>query len=156
MCDGWENVRGNQFDDKGVKELIKYLRRPGGNEEGVPIPAAAITRIQVACFAATYCEMVGRDINAQSMAWTRIKQFKDLITINDEYSEPEALKAPIKNSKIVEWTESLEEYLRSIQGVRRVPLSYLIRERVEPAQIEAYPNNHTFPYSPSYTSFTKV
>ena len=91
-----------------IVNLVKYVRRPGGEENGVPIPAASISRIQVACYAARYYVMVGREVNASTMEWARIKHFKDLIAINKEYSEPEAIGPPTKNSKIVEWTESLE------------------------------------------------
>ncbi len=149
--DAWSQF--SEFDDKAVEDLVKYLRRPGGDEEGVPIPAAAIQRIQTACFAARYYEMIGREVDARSMAWSRIKGFRDLITINDEYNEPDPIKPPSKNSKIVEWTETLEEYLRGVRGIRKIPLSYLIRDEVEPGPISAYPNGYNFPYAPEYSSF---
>ena len=145
-----------EMEDEEVVNLVKYVRRPGGDENGVPIvPAASISRIQVACYAARYYEMVGREVNAITMEWTRIKHFKDLIAINKEYSEPEAIGPPAKNSKIVEWTESLEEYLSSVGGIRKVPLSYLIRENVDPGAALAWPNNHNMPYSHTYSSFNE-
>lgn len=149
--DSWASF--TEFEDDEVQELIKYIRRPGGDEEGTPIPAAALTRIQIACFAAKYYTTVGRPIEAQVMQWERIKHFKDLIVIQKEHTEPEALSPPTKNSKIVEWTESLEEYLSSVYGVRKIPLSYLIRDEVIPGQIQGLPAGRQLPYSPMYRSF---
>ena len=144
-----------ELDDEEVVNLIKYVRRPGGDEDGVPIPATSISRIQVACYAARYYEMIGRAVNATTMEWNRIRHFKDLIAINKEYSEPEAIGPPVKNSKIVEWTESLEEYLGSVRGIRKVPLSYLIRENVDPGAAQAWPNGYNMPYSHIYSSFNE-
>ena len=149
--DNWESF--TELEDDEVSELIKYIRRPGGDDQGTQIPAASIKRIQVACFAAKYYEMIGRPIEAQAMQWERIKNFRDYIAILSEYNDPDTISPPIKNSKIVEWTESLEEYLSTVRGVRKVPLSYLIREDVNPGNVQALPAARVMPYSPMYRSF---
>lgn len=142
-----------ELEDDDVLQLVKYIRNPGGAEEGCPIPATSIGRIQIACYAARYYEMVGRPLTAVTMRWTRIKQFKALINIQKDYSEPDTIEPPTKNSKIVEWTEQLEEYLTKVRGVRKIPLSYLIRENVDPGDIQAFAADYDKPYSAMYKSF---
>ena len=144
-----------ELDDEEVVQLVKYARRPGGDANGVQIPAASVNRIQIACRAARYYEMIGRTIDQDTLAWNRIRHFKHLMTIEKQYTEPEAINPPIKNSKIVEWTESLEEYLSSVRGVRMIPLSYLIRENVDPGAVEDWPDGHNMPYSHIYSSFSE-
>ena len=151
--DSWPSFA--ELNDEEVLQLVKYVRKPGGNDEGHNIPAMALNKIQVACYAARYYDMIGRTINQTSMAWARIKHFKTLIEINKEYSEPDTIVPLSKNSKIVEWTETLEEHLSSVKGVRKIPLSYLIRENVAPGECTPYQNDYTLPYSHEYNSFAE-
>ena len=87
------------------------------------------------------------------MAWTRINHFKSLVDINDEYNDPETLKPPTKSTHFNEWMETFEEHLREVRGVRKIPLSYVIRPETVPGTIIAFPANHDLPYSSNYNSF---
>ena len=80
----WDSFR--DFKKNDIEDLVKYLRRSGGADgNGVQIPAIAMKRMKIACYAAKYYNMVGRVIARESMAWTRIHHFETLIQIESEY-----------------------------------------------------------------------
>ena len=66
-------------DEDTIKDLCRKIRRDQQNN--VTIPAIAVKRIQVAVYAAKYYDLVGRAIDANTMAWERIRHFNDLKAI---------------------------------------------------------------------------
>ena len=49
--DTWDSFR--DFKDNDVEDLVKYIRRSGGpDNNGVQIPAIAMKRLKIACYAA--------------------------------------------------------------------------------------------------------
>lgn len=155
MDEGLDNW--NAFEDfKGedVEDLVKYLRRNGGrNADGIQIPAIALKRLKVACYASKYYVMIGRAVGRESMAWTRINHFETLMQIEEEYKEPDALATPSSGGKFMEWIDSLESHLRELRGVRKVPLSYVIRDTVDPGVAPGYAAGYDLPYGDEYSSF---
>ena len=96
--------------------------------------------------------MVGREIDAANMAWDRIRHFKDLQSIEKEYSAPDQIITVTKKLTIMKWIELLEEHVRKIRGVRKIPLSYLIRACHVATQVTPFPGGHTMPYGSEYES----
>ena len=54
-------------DEETIKDMSRELRRDPNNN--VTIPAIAVKRIKVAVYAAKYYDLVGRQIDAATMAW---------------------------------------------------------------------------------------
>ena len=52
----------------------------------------------------------------------------NLKTIEDSYEEPQKMDPPTKTFHIVKWIESFDIYLHKYLGVRKIPLSYTIRQ----------------------------
>ena len=150
--DSWESFV--DFKGEEIEDLVKYLRRGGGQGgNGIQIPAIALKRLKMACYASRYYQMVGRTINRDSMAWERIGNFETLVQIEKEYKEPDSLTSPSSGGKFMEWMDSLEGHLRELRGVRKVPLSYIIRDRVDPGALPAYAATYNLPYGAQYSSF---
>ena len=142
------------FKAEDIEDLVKYLRRSGGPDaDGIQIPAIALKRLKIACYASKYYTMVGRTVARDSMAWARINHFEILLQIEKEYKEPDSLAAPPSGGKFMEWIDSLEGHLRELRGVRKVPLSYVIRDTVTPGAIQAYAATYNLPYGAEYSSF---
>ena len=138
-------------DEDTIKDLCREIRRDQQNN--VTIPAIAVKRIQVAVYAAKYYDLVGRNIDANTMAWERIRHFNDLKSIEDEYSNPDQIATVTKKLNIMKWVELLEEHVRKVRGVRKIPLSYLIRTAHVAAPVTAFPNGYNLPYGNEYDSF---
>ena len=150
--DSWISFK--DFKDEDIEDLVKYLRRNGGpDEDGIQIPAIALKRMKIACYASKYYDMVGRAIERDSMTWQRINHFETLIQIEKEYKEPDSLTNPSGAGKFMEWIDSLEGHLRELRGVRNIPLSYVIRESVNPGAVQPYGATYNLPYGSKYSSF---
>ena len=89
--------------------------------------------------------MVGRSIARESMAWNRISHFETLIQIESDYKDPDSLVSPASKGKFIEWVDSLEGHLREMRGVRKVPLSYIIRDGVDCQHMRQHIHNHMEP-----------
>ena len=94
--------------------------------------------------------MVGRNVARELMARARINHFETLKQIQDECKEPDSLVAPSNSGKFMEWIDSLESYLREVRGVRKVPLSYVVRNTVNPRAPPAYAATYNLPYGEEY------
>lgn len=147
--DSWQSFVDT--DEETIKDLCREIRRDPDNN--VTIPAIAVKRIQIAVYAAKYYELVGRQIDASTMAWDRIRNFIDLKAIEDEYSAPDPIAQVSKKLTIMKWVELLEEHLRKVRGVRKIPLSYLIRTAHVATPTTAFPAGHLMPFGTEYESF---
>ena len=97
--------------------------------------------------------MVGRSIARESMAWNRISHFETLIQIESDYKDPDSLVSPASKGKFIEWVDSLEGHLREMRGERKVPLSYIIKDGVNPGVLPVYAGTYILPYGAQYNSF---
>jgi len=88
------------FAEEDVVTLCATLRRPGGTitvddqerpDRGVAISTMCVIRLKMCSYAANYYNIVQRPIDYESMAWRRIKHFKDLKTIIKNHTNPEDL-----------------------------------------------------------------
>ena len=147
--DSWQSFIDT--DEETIKDLCREIRR--GPNNGITIPAIAVKRIQVAVYAAKYYDLIGRSIDAQNMSWYRIRHFLDLNAIKEEYSSPEQIATVTKKLNIMKWEELLEEHVRKVRGVQKIPLSYLIRTSHVAAPVRLFPAGYHLLYGSDYDSF---
>lgn len=157
------------FDDDEMKNVCYTLRKPGGMVQrpfgpnnaminipnpGVPLTSVCEMRLRLASYAARYYATVGRLIDADSMSWLRIKHFKTMQKIIKNHVEPENLPEISKRITIVKALELVEEYLRGVLGVEKVPLSYIIRKDVVPVFTNVNnPLSVNLPYGTEFNSY---
>ena len=126
--------------DDEVESLCKVIRRPGGtipapNVGGAPIPAPGVQvnlraegHLKLLAFYLRHMERVSRTVTPASITLDVIRTLRELREFELSYKVPD-LDAPTINAK--DWPktmESIEEYLRSILGERKIPLAYVVRK----------------------------
>ena len=132
----------SEFDEKAMGQIADNLRRPGGRIVDPNDPAATIAtppfvfgaksqqRLNCACKCVRFYNMIGRTLTAQNIRWDPVlSNFKDLFeAILDQKTgdEPDTPKIT-KTLPIMKWVESFTDHLNRCIGVRKVPLSYVIR-----------------------------
>lgn len=136
-----------EFHDEDLKQVANNLRKPsgtipnpnyvaGGTEPArVPRPsyvlgAKSFKRLKVAAAAVRYYETIGRELTPTNMHYENVlqdfgEQWKalEIKAKEDDPNVPHITKA----LPIVKWTESFEDFLHQVIGVRRIPLAYLVR-----------------------------
>ena len=147
--DSWQSFINT--DEETIKDLCREIRRDPNND--ITIPAIAVKRIQVAAYTAKYYDLIGRPIDAQNMSWDRIRHFLDLKAIEEEYSSPEQIATMTKKLNIMKCVELLEEHLRKVRGVQKIPLSYLICTSHVAAPVTPFPAGYHLPYDSEFDSF---
>ena len=120
------------FMDFKKEELLvafKNLR------DTAPIPARSTTRLLVASIAYHYYVDTAREVNESNMHFTNVLrefniEWKAIVSLKDQDND---LKLPMlsKNTPPLKWCESFKHYLANTFGVRNIPLSYVVREKVE-------------------------
>ena len=137
----------SEFYDDDLKQVANNLRKPSGTipnpnfEEGSDEPerisrpsyvlgAKSSKRLKIAAAAVRYYETIGRELTPANMHYESVlqdfgEQWKALETKSkeDDPSVPHITKA----LPIVKWTESFEDFLHQVVGVRCIPLAYLVR-----------------------------
>ena len=126
--------------DDEVESLCKVIRCPGGtipapNVGGAPIPAPGVQvnlraegHLKLLAFYLRHMERVSRTVTPASITLEVIRNLRELREFELSYKVPD-IDAPTINAK--DWPktmESIEEYLRSILGERKIPLAYVVRK----------------------------
>ena len=89
-------------------------------------------RMVAAAYTAELYDMVGRDITADSMFRSRLKAFDKHRALIKEHEDQEKMPAVSKTFSIVKAMDLVPSYLRDRLGVRMVPLTYAIRDTINP------------------------
>ena len=136
------------FKEDGLKQLADNLRRPGGRVPdpnpaagaGATIPTPAFVygaksqmRIGVMCNLVRYYKDTGRDITPAMMQWTQVgKNFAEQWKALERKAKDDAPDVPkiTKQLPVIRWTEAFVDFLSRVIGVRKIPLSYVIRNEV--------------------------
>ena len=122
------------FDHDALKQSFKNTR---ALNPPVPIPAKSVTRLLIASTAFSYYTDTGRDITPQNMHYNSVlRGFKiewDAITAMSEKDADIKLPILSKNCPPLKWCESMKHFLYSTFGVRKIPLTYIIRDNVDVA-----------------------
>ena len=147
-----------EFDKDGIKSLCSSVRKPGGqvpdpnnlgrlmNNPGFNIPAICEKRLQLACYGARTYDLIGRDLSQDALSRFRLKLFEQHSKLIEEHEDPVKLPSVDKNFGIVRAMDLLPSHLRDRLGVVKVPLSYVIRSNLRPANLEGLsPNKATGP-----------
>ena len=137
-----------EFDKDSIEVLCSSVRKPGGTipnpnagnagapatipDPGYSIPAIAEKRLIAAAYTAYVYNMIGREITTATLSRSRIKQFQAYRTLMDEHEDPEKLQPVSKTFGIIKAMDIVPLHLRDRLGVRKVPLSYVIREDPTP------------------------
>ena len=124
-----------QIDAQGAIIQAAVPAVPG--VPGIPpvlIPAKSISRLQIASIAYHYYIDTGREVNPQNMHFNNVlKDFYVEWQALDTMSDQDAPKLPTlsKTNTPLKWCESFKHYLYATFGVRKIPLSYVIRSSAD-------------------------
>ena len=135
-----------EFDKDGIETLCSSVRKPGGtipnpnaNVVGAPatipnpgysISAISEKRLIAAAYTANLYDMIGRAITAETMSRSRLKAFDKHRVLIKEHEDPEKMPMVSKTFGIVKAMDLVPSHLRDRLGVRKVPLTYVIRDTV--------------------------
>ena len=130
------------LDDDEVETLLKLLRRPGGtianpnagapgqpayiNAPGISVSVRAATNLRLAVYYCRHKKRTSRTVAPADVTCPNIRMFKTLR--EEELSHTPPTQAPTINPK--NWPKTLEaiyEYLTSHLGIKKAPLSYVVR-----------------------------
>lgn len=126
--------------DKEIENLCKVIRRPGGTIAGaagapqIPNPGVQVNQraeghLKLLAFYLRHQFRVSRTATAPNITLELIHTVRELCEYESTYKTPSTDSAPTINAK--DWPktmESIEEYLRSYLGERKIPLAYVIRK----------------------------
>ena len=162
-----------KFKDLG--EVFRYLRKPPKTVQQIPIdpadPAAGMrqvlvdtepyqysplsrSRLEVALEGVHYYQMIGRPITPGNMDWQVLELFQieweAIEELKKDKSDGTAPKLT-KGMAVPKYLQALEVHLEGIMGIRKIPLSYVIRLDTTP-QMPAPPLLQGSPYSEEHGS----
>ena len=119
------------FDHDALKQSFKNTR---SHVPAVPIPAKSTMRLLVASTAYHYYTDTARDVTTVNMHYNNVlRAFKlEWDAITSMSNKANDLKLPVlsKNCPPLKWCESMKHYLYNTFGVRKIPLTYIIRDDV--------------------------
>jgi len=163
-----------EFTKEALKQIAENLRRPTGRKPHpdagqprgpapgttIPIPpftlgAKLFMRLVAASDLLRYYVTVGRVPGAGNMQWNPVgRNFKEqwkALTDRKEDEQPETPKIT-KALPVMKWTESFQDFLSRVVGVRTIPLSYVIRTDVDVDPAVAPPIGAGKPHADTYES----
>ena len=124
----------DDFQDFQTEELKSAFKNCRSSTPPVSIPARASSRLLTASIAWHYYNDTGRVVTPVNMHFSNVLrdfhiEWKAILDLVDRDSE---LKLPVltKSNAPIKWCESFKHYLHDTFGVRKVPLSYVIRSEV--------------------------
>ena len=119
------------FDHDALKQSFKNAR---SHVPAEPIPAKSTSRLLVASTAYRYYTDTARDVTTANMHYNNVlRAFKlEWDAITSMSAKANDLKLPVlsKNCPPLKWCESMKHYLFNTFGVRKIPLTYIIRDNV--------------------------
>ena len=137
-----------EFDEDGIKTLCSSVRKPGGlvtdpndpnrqiTNPGFNIPAICEKRLRWASYGAKIYHLIDREISHDSLNRERLKEFERYHTLLEEHEDPVKLPVVSKTFGIIKAMDLIPSHLRDRLGSSKIPLSYIIRENVEPPAIQ--------------------
>ena len=146
MCSAARKPGGMINDPTTVGEPVRQIQNPG-----VTVPAILQLKLKTSVTAARFYEDVGRPITAQIMEWTRIKQIRAYCVAIEEWEDAISLPTYTSDLDTIKFLELVREHLRSKLGIRKIPLSYVVRKSVTVPIIRGIKQH--FPYSENVNSF---
>ena len=136
------------FDKEDMVTLCTSVRKPGGTipdpanatrtiaNPGHSIPSMCESRLILAAYGASLYTLINRlPITANSLSRNRLKQFKLHRDMVENHTSPEDLPEISKNFGIMKFLDQFPAFLREVNGVQGVPLSYVIRTNATPPPV---------------------
>ena len=130
--EGLTNV--TDFQDFKRDKLLGAFKNCRSLDPPVPLSAKSSTRLLVASIAWHYYTDTGRGVTPTNMHFQNILrafniEWKAIASMAEKENE---LKLPVLSKTLppLKWSESFKQYLYHSFGVRKVPLTYVIREKV--------------------------
>lgn len=119
------------FDETSTKQMAENLRRPPGGAQAFAFGSKSHKRFLATCDAIRYYQTVGRDLTAANLRWNAVLrnfeiQWRALKDREKNEEEPDVPKIS-RSLPVIKWTESFQDFLGQVIGVRTIPLSYVIR-----------------------------
>ena len=136
------------FDDEGIKTLCSSVRKPGGlvddpndpncqvMDPGFNIPVICEKRLKWAAYGAKIYTMIGRPISHDALNRDRLKEFEKHFILLEEHEDPVKLPIVSKTFGIIKAMDLVPSHLRDRLGSCKVPLSYIIRDSVQPPALQ--------------------
>ena len=158
-----------ELDKDAIEVLCSSVRKPGGTipnpdianpgapavipNPGFNIPAICEKRLIAAAYTAKLYNMIGRAITPDTMSWDRIKKFDTHRVLMEDHEDPEKLPVVSKSFGIIRAMDIVPSHLRDRLGVRKIPLSYVIRDTADPGNVPLPQADQ--PTSTDFTSITE-
>ena len=133
------------MDDGDVEALCKVIQRPGGALAPQNVTFRAKTNLKLATFYLRHLKRTSRPLRWQSITVASIRTLRTLKEDEEAYTNPTD-KPTINNKDWSKMLEDIEEYLATVLGETKIPLSYVVRTDPEVIPHAADgPNNYDTP-----------
>ena len=114
------------FNEYFHKADCFIARNPGGDDKGSNAYSITESRLNISIRAIKYYGGVGCSIETNIMEWSRIKHFKCMIQIQDNWSDPDFLPEFICTVLVTKLLDIIYDHLRNKLGIRKIPISYVV------------------------------
>ena len=123
------------LSDDEATNLCKVTRRPGGlNNQNNPNPGLTVSlkaenNLKLMCFYYRYRQRTSRPLTINLATTDTIRKYISRKRVEKEHEDPATPELNFKN-----WTRTIdviEDYLRNCLGTTKIPLAYIVREKVE-------------------------
>jgi len=115
-------------------DICKRIRKTGGeNEDGLVIPFMVERRLKLVCY---FIRFHHKTSSAADIAVSTLNNIRPMIKLKEWEDNHEKADMPPKMMESKDWKRNLdtfEEFLRENLGVTKIPLAYVIRANIEPA-----------------------
>ncbi len=126
----------DQKDNANVTDICKAVHKPGGGEDGHPIPKMAIQRLQLLVFYHKHLKRIQMKFEHDLATVTNISNLKDQKALEQDWMKqnPKHKLEPMQldTQRAAQAFDQATTILRRIQGVTGVPLAYVVRHRIIP------------------------
>ncbi|KAI2506534.1 hypothetical protein MHU86_7849 [Fragilaria crotonensis] len=126
------------LSDIEIESLCNVIRRPGGTipgaagaapvaNPGVQVNQRAEGHLKLLSFYLRHQERVSRTVHAPDITLAVIRTVRELREFESTYKAPTGDLPTINVKDWPKTMETIEEYLRSVLGERKIPLAYVVR-----------------------------
>jgi hypothetical protein len=142
-----------------VVELCKALRRPGGTinnpqaalrgqpnripNPGINVPLRAVENLKMAAYYVRHYERISRPMDPAMITLVAVRALRPLKEHEESHEQPDEVPT-FEEKDMVKTIDSIDSYLRSYLGERKVPLAYVTRQdAVVTPSVDDPPANYT-------------
>lgn len=118
--------------DAEVKTLCATMRKPGGNVPGIHVATRAELSLKTACYMARHFKRTSRVMHPEDLTMDNVATYSNHRKAEEAYKEPTEKLKLMKPEKMLEFIDEWPEQLALFNGQFGRPLSYVIRDKVEP------------------------